>query len=96
MRNRISKPLCASSQQILRLIEGWAWWRNEAGNIAQAAEDYEKSVELQPTPVGYLLLGRALELGGQPEAARAAQSQAVSMTQDLNDDVATARQLLAN
>jgi len=67
-----------------------------AGNLAQAAEDYEKSVELQPTPVGYLLLGRALELRGQPEAARAAQSQAVSMTQDLNDDIATARQLLAN
>ncbi len=67
-----------------------------AGDFAQAAQDYEKSVELQPTPVGYLLLGRALELGGQPEAAKAAQSQAVNMTQDLNDDVATARRLLAN
>jgi Tfp pilus assembly protein PilF len=67
-----------------------------AGDIGQAARDYERSVELQPTPVGYLLLGHALEIGGQPEAARAAQSQAVRMTRDLNDDIATVRQLLAN
>jgi Flp pilus assembly protein TadD len=67
-----------------------------AGDIAEAAKDYQRSVELEPTPVGYLLLGHALEIGGQPEAARAAQSQAVRMTQDLNDDIATVRQLLAN
>jgi tetratricopeptide (TPR) repeat protein len=67
-----------------------------AGDIAQAAEDYERSVELQPSPVGYLLLGHALEIGRQPEAARAAQLQAARMTQDLNDDIAVVRQLLAN
>ena len=66
------------------------------GNIAEAARDYERSVELQPSPVGYLLLGRALEIGGQPEAAREAQSQAARMTPDLSDDIATVRQLLAN
>jgi protein O-mannosyl-transferase len=66
------------------------------GNIAQAAQDYERAIELQPTPVDYLLLGHALEIGGQTEAARAAQSQAVRMTRDLNDDIATVRQLLAN
>jgi tetratricopeptide (TPR) repeat protein len=67
-----------------------------AGNIAQATQDYERAVELQPTPVDYLLLGQALEIGGQPEAARAAQAEAVRMTRDLNDDIATVRQLLAN
>jgi tetratricopeptide (TPR) repeat protein len=67
-----------------------------AGNIAQATQDYERAVELQPTPVDYLLLGHALEIGGQPEAARAAQAEAVRMTRDLNDDIATVRQLLAN
>jgi len=67
-----------------------------AGNIAQATEDYERSVELQPTPVGYLLLAQALELGGQAEAARAAQSQAAGMTPHLNDDVAVVKQLLEN
>jgi tetratricopeptide (TPR) repeat protein len=67
-----------------------------SGNIAQAAQDYERAVELRPTPVDYLLLGHALEIAGQPEAARAAQSQAMRMTGDLNDDIATVRQLLAN
>jgi protein O-mannosyl-transferase len=67
-----------------------------AGDIAQATRDYERSAELLPSPVGYLLLAQALELGGQAEAARAAQSQAARMSQDLNDDVAVVRQLLAN
>jgi len=67
-----------------------------AGNIAQAIKFYERAVELQPTPVGYLLLSQALELGGQAEAARAAQSQAARMTPHLNDDVAVVKQLLAN
>jgi tetratricopeptide (TPR) repeat protein len=66
------------------------------GNISQAAQDYERAIELQPTPVDYLLLGHALEIGGQPEAARAAQAQAAHMTRDLNDEVAAVRQLLAN
>jgi tetratricopeptide (TPR) repeat protein len=67
-----------------------------AGDITQATKDYERSVELQPSPVGYLLLAQALEIGGQTEAARAAQSQAARMTRDLNDDIATVKQLLAN
>ena len=67
-----------------------------AGDIAQATKDYERSAELQPSPVGYLLLAQALEIGGQAEAARAAQSQAARMTQNLNDDIAVVRQLLAN
>lgn len=67
-----------------------------AGDIVQAAKDYQRSVELQPSPVGYLLLAQALEIGGQAEAAHAAQSQAAHMDQDLTDDIATVRQLLAN
>jgi len=66
------------------------------GHIARAAPVYERAAELQPTPVDYLLLGHALEIGGQTEAARAAQSQALRLTRDLNDDIATVRQLLAN
>jgi hypothetical protein len=66
------------------------------GDITGAATDYDRSVELQPTPVGYLLLGQALEIGGQTEAARTAQSQAVRMTPDLAGDIATVKQLLAN
>jgi protein O-mannosyl-transferase len=66
------------------------------GDITEAAKDYERSVELQPTPLGYLLLAQALEIGGQTEAARAAQSQAARMTPDLAGDLAAVKQLLAN
>jgi uncharacterized protein HemY len=67
-----------------------------AGNLAEAAQHYRRSVELQPSSVGYLLLAQALELGHQDEAAHAAVSQAASMTQDFNDDLAVMKQLLAN
>jgi len=67
-----------------------------AGDIVQATKDYERSAELQPSPVGYLLLAQALEIDGQAEAARAAQSQAARMARDLDDDIAVVRQLLAN
>ncbi len=65
------------------------------GDINQAAKDYDRSVELEPTPVGYLLLAQALEIGGHTEAASAAQSRAARMTQDLNADVTAMRLLLA-
>lgn len=67
-----------------------------AGNVRQAVEDHERAVELEPTPVGYLLLAQALSIGGEAEAARAAEPQAARMDRDLNDDIATVRQLLAN
>jgi Flp pilus assembly protein TadD len=67
-----------------------------AGNIGQAAQYYERAVEIEPTSTGYLLLAQALEIGGQTEAARAAQSQAARMTPDLNRDIATVKQFLAN
>jgi protein O-mannosyl-transferase len=66
------------------------------GDIPQAIQDYERSVELQPSPEGYLLLAQALEIGGQKEAARVAQSIAARMTGDLTDDIAAVKQLLAN
>jgi len=67
-----------------------------AGDIATATQDYQRSVDLQASPLGYLLLAQALEIGGQTEAARAAQSNAASMTRDLDHDLATVKQLLAN
>jgi tetratricopeptide (TPR) repeat protein len=66
------------------------------GDITEAAKDYERSVELQPTPVGYLLLAQALDIGGQKEPAREARSQAGRMTPDLTGDITTVKQLLAN
>jgi tetratricopeptide (TPR) repeat protein len=66
------------------------------GDIVSAVTNYGRSVELQPSPVGYLLLAQALELAGQAGAARTAQSQAARMTPDLTDDAATVKQLLQN
>jgi len=65
-----------------------------AGDIAQATQDYERAVALEPSPLGYLLLAQALETGGQADAAREAQSQAARMTPDLNPDIAIVKQLL--
>ncbi|MGB6385638.1 MAG: tetratricopeptide repeat protein [Terriglobales bacterium] len=65
-----------------------------AGDVAQAAKDYERAIELQPSSVDYLLLAQALEIGGQSAAAREAQSRAAGMTRDLNDDIASVRQFL--
>jgi tetratricopeptide (TPR) repeat protein len=84
------QPLNASSYRGLGLLA------ERAGNIEQAAKYYEQAVELQPTSVGYLLLAHALDITRQPEAARAAQVQAAQLTPDINEDIATARQLLAN
>ena len=67
-----------------------------SGDIDGAIKNYDHSVELQPSPVGYLLLAQALELAGRAEAARAAQSQAGRMVPDLNDDIAAVKRLLAN
>jgi protein O-mannosyl-transferase len=82
--------------------ENWSAYRGlglvaqKAGDIPLAAENYQRSVMLQPSPVGYLLLAQALARAGQADAARAAESQAAGMTRDLNDDVATVKQLLAD
>jgi len=67
-----------------------------AGDIAQATQDFQRSVDLQPSPVGYLLLAQALEMGKRPEAARAAQSEARHTTTDFKDDLAVVHRLLAD
>jgi len=67
-----------------------------AGDLGEATKDYQRSVESQPSSVGYLLLAQALELRHQDDAAHAAVSQAASMTQDFNGDLAVMKQLLAN
>ena len=80
----------------------WAAYRGlglvaqRARDIPLAAQEYLTSVQLQPSPVGYLLLAQALQSLGQADGARAAESQAAQMTRDANDDLATVKQLLAN
>ena len=79
-----------------KAYRGLALLEQRTGQIAKATEYYTQSVRLQPTPVGYLLLGQALELAGRPQEARAAQSRAAAMSQDLNREIATTRLILAS
>jgi len=67
-----------------------------SGDVGGAIQQYGHAVELEPSAVGYLLLAQALEIAGQTEASRAAQERAGRMTRDLNDDLATVKQLLTN
>jgi protein O-mannosyl-transferase len=67
-----------------------------SGDLGGAIQQYKRSVELEPSAVGYLLLAQALEIARQTEASRAAQERAGRMTRDLNDDLATVKQLLTN
>ena len=82
------QPRNASAYRGLGLVA------QKAGNLEAAAKYFRYSVELQPSPVGYLLLAQALESEGQREAALAAQSQAAQMTQDLSGSAAAVKQLL--
>ena len=68
----------------------------KTGDTKRAANNFGRSAELQPSPVGYLLLEQALELAGAPEAARQAHAKAAQMTSNLAADQATVRGLLAN
>jgi uncharacterized protein HemY len=54
-------------------------------DITEATKNFERSVEPQPSPGGYLLLGQALKIVGQAQ-----------MTQDLTADIAAVRSLSAN
>jgi protein O-mannosyl-transferase len=81
--------------------DNWSAYRGlgllaqRSGDIANAARDYQRAVELEPSPVGYLLLAHALEIEGRHDAAREAQFQASRIDSDLSDDIATVEQLLS-
>jgi len=51
----------------------------KAGNWAEAAQDFQHAIEIQPTPNAYELLAQVLDSAGQKEAAAAARSQAARM-----------------
>ena len=47
-----------------------------SGNLNEATQDFERSAELQPTPMAYQQLAEVLDATGQKEAAAAARSEA--------------------
>jgi Flp pilus assembly protein TadD len=83
-----AKPANAGAWRGLGLAE------QRGGHLAQAIPHYQHAMELEPTGTNCLLLAQAYEQAGQTEAARAAQSQAATISTNLNDDKATVQQLL--
>jgi len=59
-----------------------------AGNWQQAARDFERSAEIQPTPMAYQQLADALDTAGQKNAAEAARAQAAKLTAVFNHGAA--------
>jgi uncharacterized protein HemY len=65
------------------------------GDFAQAADRFTHAAAIQPSALGYLLLARALEKGGHPAAAQAADQAARQISPDLTDVRQAADTLLA-
>jgi Flp pilus assembly protein TadD len=79
-----------------RACRGLALALQKTGHIDRAIQNYERAVELDPTPSGYLFLAQALDINQQPAAAREAESRAARMTPDLKEDAAIVRSFLGN
>lgn len=67
----------------------------KAGDSAQATSDYARSLQLEPTDIGYLLLAQVLESSGQKDAARSALTHAEQLSPDLDHTKTQMRLLLA-
>lgn len=65
------------------------------GEMVAATQNYEQSVALDPSPVGYLLLAQAFEIRGETSAAQADRSRAARSSRNIDRDIATMKQLLA-
>jgi protein O-mannosyl-transferase len=92
----------ANYEQALRLTpeNGPAWTglgllALEDGEFAQAADRFTQATAIQPSALGYVLLARALEKGGHPAEAQAADQAARQISPDLTDVREAADRLLA-
>ncbi len=65
-----------------------------SGNLMGAVRDYENSLRMQPSDVGYLLLGDALERSGQTAGAQAAKTAAERISSNIDAATAESRRLL--
>jgi tetratricopeptide (TPR) repeat protein len=67
----------------------------KSGDLEQAIAEYSQAMSVEPTAVGYVLLGRALEQAGHSAEAKAAIDKARQLTSDLSQAQQTADELLA-
>jgi tetratricopeptide (TPR) repeat protein len=71
------QPQNAAAYQGLGLVA------QRSGDWVEAAQNIERAIEIQPTPMAYRLLAQVLESAGKKDAADAARAQAERMTSDL-------------
>jgi tetratricopeptide (TPR) repeat protein len=71
------QPQNAAAYQGLGLVA------QRSGDWVEAAQNIERAIEIQPTPMAYRLLAQVLESAGKQDAADAARTQAERMTSDL-------------
>ena len=71
------QPQNAAAYQGLGLVA------QRSGDWVEAAQNIERAIEIQPTPMAYRLLAQVLESAGKQDAADAARAQAERMTSDL-------------
>jgi tetratricopeptide (TPR) repeat protein len=76
--------------EALRLVPGTpqAWTglgliAQKMGDPQEAARDYSRAMEIQPTDVGYLLMAQALEKAGKAQEAADARNRAQQLSPDL-------------
>lgn len=67
----------------------------KSGDMDQAIQDYSQAMSVEPTAVGYLLLGRALEQAGHAGEAQAAYDHARQLTNDWSETQQAADSLFA-
>jgi tetratricopeptide (TPR) repeat protein len=66
-----------------------------SGDIAEAVIEYSRAMAVEPTAVGYLLLGRAQQQAGHGEEAAVAKDRAKRLTSDIDQAQRAADELLA-
>jgi len=67
----------------------------KSGDLDQAIKQYSQAMSVEPTAVGYVLLGRALAQTGHADEAQAAYKNARQLSDDWNDTLQAADGLLA-
>ena len=63
---------------------GFGMLAQRAGDWAEAAQNFERAIKLQPTPIAYERLAEVLESLGQTEAANAARERAAKLASEMN------------
>ncbi|MGO9124663.1 MAG: tetratricopeptide repeat protein [Terriglobales bacterium] len=76
-------------------LVGMGLLSQKSGDLEQAIAQYSHAMSVEPTAVGYVLLGRAMEQAGHTAAAQAALARAQQLTTDLSQAQQTADDLLA-